>query len=115
MVLNLHQLVAPKTRPPPCLIRKSSPFKVDSYFPPHPPAQEERQSIYSSKRLVLKTLANDALPGSWPWTALAMRTRETHYDVQTTLDAQETTCFKRRPPSRRAQDKMEIRFGGGDT
>ena len=42
-------------------------------------------------------------------------TRETHYDVQTTLDAQETTCFKRHPPSWRAQDKMEFRFGGGDT
>ena len=69
------------------------------------------------KGAALSTTLLDPLqrPGACNWTALAMRTRETHYDVQTTLDAQETTCFKRHPPSWRAQDKMEIRFGGGDT
>ena len=41
-----------------------------------------------------------------------MRTRETHYDVQITLDAQETTRFKQHPPSLRAQEKMEIRPAG---
>ena len=61
------------------------------------------------KGAALSTTLLDPLqrPGACNWTALAMRTRETRYDVQTTLDAQETTCFK--------QDKMEIRFGGGDT
>ena len=55
-------------------------------------------------------------PLQWPsacnWTALAMRTRETHYDVQITLDAQETTRFKQHPPSLRAQEKLEIRVYG---
>ena len=41
-----------------------------------------------------------------------MRTKETHYDVQITLDAQETTRFKQHPPSLRAQEKMEIRVYG---
>ena len=61
------------------------------------------------KGAALSTTLLDPLqrPGACNWTALAMRTRETRYDVQTTLDAQETTCFK--------QDKMEIQFGGGDT
>ena len=97
---------------------RARPLKSRPIFPhppPIPPVQEKQQSIYGSKRLVLKTLASDALPGSWPWTAFAVRTRETHYDVQITLDAHATTRFKRYPPSWRAQDKMEIRFGGGDT
>ena len=69
------------------------------------------------KGAALSTTLLDPLqrPGACNWTALAMRTRETRYAVQTTLDAQETTCFKRHPPSWQAQDKMEIRFGGGDT
>ena len=36
----------------------------------------------------------------------------TPYDVQITLDAQETTRFKQHPPSLRAQEKMEIRVYG---
>ena len=69
------------------------------------------------KGAALSTTLLDPLqrPGACNWTALAMRTRQTHYDAQTTLDAQETTCFKRHPPSWWAQDKMEIKFGGGDT
>ena len=61
------------------------------------------------KGAALSTTLLDPLqrPGACNWTALVMRTRETRYDVQTTLDAQKTTCFK--------QDKMEIGFGGGDT
>ena len=66
------------------------------------------------KGAALSTTLLDPLqrPGACNWTALAMRTRETRYDVQTALDAQETTRFKRHSPSRRAQDKMEIRFDG---
>ena len=41
--------------------------------------------------------------------------QRTPYDVQITLDAQETTRFKQHPPSLRAQEKMEIRFTGGVT
>ena len=41
--------------------------------------------------------------------------QRTPYDVQITLDAQETTRFKQHPPSLRAQEKMEIRPAGGDT
>ena len=38
--------------------------------------------------------------------------QRTPYDVQITLDAQETTRFKQHPPSLRAQEKMEIRVDG---
>ena len=62
-----------------------------------------------------RTLASDALPGSWPLTSLAMRIRETHYDVQISLDAQKTIRFQRHPPSQRAQDKMVFQFGISDT
>ena len=67
------------------------------------------------KGAALSTTLLDPLqrPGACNWTALAMRTRETHNDVQITLDAQETTRLQRHPPSRRAQDKMEIWFDGG--
>ena len=41
--------------------------------------------------------------------------QRTPYDVQITLDAQETTRFKQHPPSLRAQEKMEIRPAGEDT
>ena len=66
------------------------------------------------KGAALSTTLLDPLqrPGACNWTALAMRTRETHYDVQITLDAQETTRFKQHPPSLRAQEKMEIRVYG---
>ena len=43
---------------------------------------------------------------------IEMNIPETHYDVQIILGAQATTRFKRHPPSWRAQDKMEIQFGG---
>ena len=65
-------------------------------------------------RAALNTTLLDPLqwPSACNWTALAMRTRGTHYDGRATLDAHATTRFKRHPPSRRAQEKMEIRFDG---
>ena len=55
----------------------------------------------SIKGAALSTTLLDPLqqPGTCNWAALAMRTKETHYDVQITLGAQGTTRFKRHPPS----------------
>ena len=103
--MNLHQLVAPKTRPPPCLIRNRSPFKIESYsFPPIPPAREKQQSLYSSKRLVR----------SEPWQATpsqglgplglrppVMRTRATHTVRCANRPGRprDETRFKQHPPN----------------
>ena len=116
-VLNLHQLVAPKTRPPPCLIRNRSPFKIESYsFPPIPPAREKQQSLYSSKRLVRSgpwqaTPSQGLGPGPRP---PVMRTRATHTVRCANRPGRprDETRFKQHPPSLRAQEKMEIRVYG---
>ena len=72
---------------------------VGEYFAEKAPAG--RLSYLKYKILALDRARQSCAPG-----------QRAPYDVQITLDAQETTRFKKHPPSLRAPEKMEIRPAG---
>ena len=94
-------------------------FKLDSSSLSHPLPLPPRRK--NGNRLALRNASFEEDRQATPSTGLDPGPRspcgpsKTCYDVLATLDAPATTRFKRHPPSRRAQDKVEIRFGGGDT
>ena len=114
--MNLPQLVAPRTRPPPSLIRKSPTYKFDSCSsPPFPRAGrtavvalqfETPHSRKFGKRHPQRVLTLDR--------EFAMRNRETHYDGRVTLDAP-PRLFKQTFPTTGPNPKVDSSLAKSDT
>ena len=113
MVFNLHLLVAPKTRPPPCFIQNISPFKIKSYSPPSPPRGKNNSRSTVRNASLEENLGKRRPPRFLAPLDCARQScapgQRTPYDVQIALDAQETRLVLSNTL------RMEIRPAGGDT